>query len=668
MVSRILGIAAVLAVGLSASAGTDDPAGDLYNEAKQANDKLHSLPIAQRKMHHFQAAIDDFRKVEDNHPKSYVADDALYMIGQLYTELYDISRIRTHLDKGIAAYKSCTARFPKSNYADDCLLLQAKALARLGKHDAAVVALKSIMTDYASGDMAREAEQLLARQGIRVVPPGQPLVAVATTPIPAVLESPADRKKLSGGTAQAEVQAVTRVEVVSNDGYTRVGIFGGGPMAWTVNELPAVEGKDRRIYVDLKKAKIGEDLKKSTTLLDGMWNVKIEDGLLRGARVAQNDPETVRVVVDVVSIEEFKIIPLDNPFRILLQVSGKNPDGPDVVLVSPQVESPTPVPTGALLPAPGATPGLAIGLPTPSPTPDPVVVAKALGDSVAKTGVPLFEQLGGFKIQKIYVDAGHGGNDPGAHGSGGLQEKVVTLALAKKVQAELLALGYQAVLTRDSDTYVALDKRSGQANEGNGDLFVSIHCNSTETNKSVSAVETYYADSASDKAAAKLAERENETTEQKMSELEGILKGLARSVYTDLSARAATRVQKHLFEESEKANPETKDHGMKSALFVVLFTADMPAVLVETAFISNKKDEKRLKDDKHLAKLAKSIARGLDDFAKSVAPVQVIADEKETKVAPPEKADARDAESGPATPKGKSKSESGTVPKAAKQR
>jgi len=619
IVSRILGIAAVLAVGLSASGATADPAGDRYKEARESYDKLHAMPTPQRKMHHFQAAIDDFRKVEDQYPKSYVADDALFMIGQLYTELYDISRIRTHLDKAVSSYKGCAARFPKSNYADDCLVLQAKALLRVGKHDAAVVVLKSVITDYSSGDMVREAQGLLAREGIRVVQAVEPATTVAT-PVPSA--AGADRKRLSGGESHADAQALTRLEVVSTEGYTRVGIIGGGPMAWTVNELPAVEGKDRRIYVDLKKARIGEELKKSTTLIDGTWNVKIEDGLLRGARVAQNDPETVRVVVDVVSIEEFKVIPLDNPFRLLLQVSGERAGDAVAAASTPMLPEATPVPTGPLFPAPGATPGLAIALPTSTPDPATVAKAKALGESAEKTGVPLFEQLGGFKIERVYVDAGHGGHDPGARGQGGLLEKDVTLKIAKKVQQNLIALGYEAILTREDDSYIALEERSGRANEGKGDLLVSIHCNSTETNKSVSAVETYYADSASDRAAAKLAERENQTTEQKMSELDAILKGLARSIYTDYSARAASGIQKHIFAESEKANPETKDHGMKSALFVVLFTADMPAVLVETAFISNKKDEKRLKDDKHLAKLAKAIAEGVDDFAKSVGPVR----------------------------------------------
>lgn len=636
---RTLGIATLLAAGLSALAGTDDPAGDLYKEAKASYDKLHSLPKEKRFRHHFQEAIDDFHKVEDKYPKSYVADDALYMMGQLYGEMYEISRWMSDLDKAASAYKNCAARFPKSNYADDCLLLRAKTLLKLNKRDAAVAALKSVVSDYADGDMRREAEQMLAREGIKVA-------AAAPSPTPTVVPAP-QKKRTSGGEASTESQAVTSVKPWSNEQYTQIAIYGGGPMAWSINELPADKDKNRRIYVDLKKAHIGEELKAGKEQEGGSWSVKIDDGLLQGARVAQFNPDTVRVVLDVASIEDYTVIPMEDPFRLLVQVFGKKNS-----LVATAVAPATP--------APGATPGTVISLPMPTPGPisDASSIAKELAASEQKTGIPLFQQLG-VKVGRIYVDAGHGGHDPGARGPTGLLEKDVTLKIAKKVQAKLKDLGYDAVLTRKDDTYLALEERSGIANEGRGDLFVSIHCNSTDGNKSASGVETYFAKTASDEASARLAAIENATTTQKMSEMDQILESLLRGAFTPMSADLAGSVQAKLHSQVAKTNTSAKNYGVKSALFYVLLTAQMPAILVETSFISNAKDEKRLKDEKYLDGIAASIAEGVDGYLVSRIPSRSLIaepkDAKSEKTPPPEKAEATKDE--PAVePKGKTKS------------
>lgn len=641
---RILGFTALLAAGVSALAATDDPAGDLYKEAKASYEKLHSMPKEKRFRHHFQEAIDDFHKVEDRFPKSYVADDALYMMGRLYSEMYEISRWMSDLDKAAAAYKNCAARFPKSNYADDCLVLRAKTLLKLNKRDPAVAALKAVVSDYGDGDMRREAEQMLAREGIKVA-------AVAPSPTPTVVPAP-QKKKTSGGEASAESQAVTSVKPWSNEQYTQIAIYGGGPMAWSIKELPADKDKNRRIYVDLKKAHIGEEMKAGKEQEGGSFSVKIDDGLLQGARIAQFDPETVRVVLDVASIEDYTVIPMEDPFRLLVQVFGKRNAA---------------VAIAAATPAPGATPGTVISLPaTPLPiataTPgDPAQIARELQEAEKKGGIPLFQQLG-LKVGRIYVDAGHGGHDPGARGPSGLLEKDVALKLAKKVQLKLKDLGYDAILTRKDDTYLALEERSGIANEGRGDLFVSIHCNSTEGNTNASGVETYFAKTASDEAAKKLAAIENATTTQKMSEMDQILESLLRGAFTPMSADLASSVQSKLHKQVSKTNTSAKDYGVKSALFYVLLTAQMPAILVETSFISNAKDEKRLKDEKYLDGLAASIAEGVDSYLISRIPTRSLiaepADAKSEKTPAPEKAEAGKEETA-AEPKGKTKSGKG---------
>ena len=594
----------VLAMGTSIDAAAKDSAAELYDAARTSYAELQDKPKKYR--HHFQETIDRFRAVTEKHPTSRVADEAFYMMGKVYRELYEISRLRGDLEHSIEAYGDCAEKYPTSNYADDCLYLRAKAQLRIGKDAAAVDSLRKLVRDHPKGDMRRPAERLLAEKGVRVAAVTK---TPAPTPTPTVVPA-AKQKRTSGGRAAEESQQVTGVKHWSNDDYTQVAVYGGGPMAWSINELPPDGEKSRRIYLDLKKSHLGEGLK-STLDLDGTsYRVKIDDGLLTAARVAQFDPETVRVVLDVESIDDFTVIPLEDPFRVMIQVFGKKPPAATVAVA-----------------APGPTSGLVIGLPTPAPTatPDPAAIAKELREAERRTGISLSEQLG-LKVGRIYVDAGHGGHDPGARGPSGLREKDVTLRIAKKLEKKLDALGYDAILTRTDDTYLSLEERSGMANEGKGDLFVSIHCNSTEGNKSASGVETYFANTASDKASARLAAIENATTTQKMSELEQILEGLLRGAFTPMSADLAGSVQERLYREIHEVSPRSRNYGVKTALFYVLLTAQMPAILVETSFISNPKDEKRLKDDKYLDRVAVSIAQGVDAYleARSLSrPIEV---------------------------------------------
>lgn len=630
---RLLGISALL-VSMFATAparASADPGAALYKAAQDSYAKLRALPAEKRRFrHHWKDAISRFSAVAEKYPKSSRADDALYMVGKLYSELYEISVLGADADEAIAAFASCTSKYPQSNYADDCLVLRARLQMRRGKQKDAVAALRQVVTDYPKGDQVKEAQRLLAREGIKVTAVTTP----APTPTPAVVP-PANKKKTSGGQASAESQAVNLVKHWSNPNYTQVAIYGGGPMSWTVNELPPdpEKDRDRRIYVDLKKAHIAEALRGNTELTIG-------DGLLQRARFSQFDPETVRVVLDVASMDDYTVIPMEDPFRVLVQVFGNKPE---TVAVAPGTA------------APGPTPGLIITVPTPAAK-DPKEKAREIQDATQKSEIPLFQQLG-LKVGKIYVDAGHGGHDPGARGPTGLLEKEVTLKIAKRVAKNLEAAGYEAVLTREDDTYLTLEERSGKANEGKGDLFVSIHCNSTEGNRQVSGVETYFADTASDKAAERLAAIENATTTQKMSELEHILEGLLRGAFTPMSADLASSVQKELFATVHAVSKDTKDLKVKSALFYVLLTAQMPAILVETSFISNKADEKRLKDPKHLDRIAKSISDGIDQYLQSRYRMPIVSDPKKDAAQPrPEKAETGGDGGAESALKGKSKS------------
>jgi N-acetylmuramoyl-L-alanine amidase len=273
---------------------------------------------------------------------------------------------------------------------------------------------------------------------------------------------------------------------------------------------------------------------------------------------------------------------------------------------------------------PSAAPGIAAAEPAPAPEPAPEVTppaapAPSVRERMKSVGrqtggeVTLAEQLG-LKVRRVVIDAGHGGHDTGAVGPGGTAEKAVALAIALRLGQVLTDQGLEVVHTREDDHFVRLEDRARLANEARGDLFISIHCNSG-TQASWRGVETYSLNLTSDRYAIRLAARENTSSAKTMSDLQFILADLATRAHTDESARLAERVQKSLVARMSTKYPKTtRDLGHKEALFYVLLGAKMPAILVETAFLSNPDDEKRLASAAYQDDVARSIAAGVQDF------------------------------------------------------
>jgi N-acetylmuramoyl-L-alanine amidase len=226
--------------------------------------------------------------------------------------------------------------------------------------------------------------------------------------------------------------------------------------------------------------------------------------------------------------------------------------------------------------------------------------------------ITLAEQLG-LKVRRVVIDAGHGGHDTGAVGKGGTDEKDVALAIALRLGQVLTDQGLEVVHTREDDHFVRLEDRARLANEARGDLFISVHCNSG-SESSWKGVETYSLNLTSDRYAIRLAARENASSAKTMSDLQFLLADLATRAHTDESARLAERVQRSLVSRVASKYPKTRDLGHKEALFYVLLGAKMPAILVETAFLSNPDEEKRLATPGYQDEVARAIAAGVQDF------------------------------------------------------
>jgi N-acetylmuramoyl-L-alanine amidase len=224
----------------------------------------------------------------------------------------------------------------------------------------------------------------------------------------------------------------------------------------------------------------------------------------------------------------------------------------------------------------------------------------------------------------IAVDAGHGGVDPGASGKRGTREKAVVLEIAKALAARINAEpGMKAVLTRDGDYFISLKERTLRARRAKADLFVSIHADAI-ANPDVSGSSVYVLSDrgASSEAARWLAERENAADlkggiklDDKDAVLANVLLDLSQTASISASMMAAENILKSLDQIGEVRKPRVQQAG-----FVVLKSPDIPSMLVETAFISNREDERKLSSPAHRTKLANAIFAGIEQYFQGNAP------------------------------------------------
>ena len=224
----------------------------------------------------------------------------------------------------------------------------------------------------------------------------------------------------------------------------------------------------------------------------------------------------------------------------------------------------------------------------------------------------------------IAIDAGHGGEDPGAKGAKGTHEKNITFAIAKKL-VELInqQSGMKAVMTRKGDYYVGLRKRMTIARTAKADLFISIHADAFQDN-SVRGVSVYTLsrNGASSEAAHWLAEKENSadliggvSLNDKEDDLASVLLDLSQNATIEASSEAANKIL-----ESFADVAELHKNLVQKAEFIVLKSPDIPSILIETAFISNPLEEQNLLSDSYQNKIASAILKGIDNYFNNSRP------------------------------------------------
>jgi N-acetylmuramoyl-L-alanine amidase len=370
--------------------------------------------------------------------------------------------------------------------------------------------------------------------------------------------------------ATATLWTVRDIRYWSHPGYTRVVIDVDGEVQYRSGSLLNPD----RLYVDLISAQL-------TPHLQGR-SLDVSDHLLQGVRGAQNQPDVVRVVLDLKSLGDYQIYTMNDPYRLIIDLKE----------------------TGS---------GMAVQ-PAPHQQATMPNQSRARADSQAPQKRPT---VASPQRWHVVIDAGHGGKDPGAIGPSGLMEKDLVLDIAKRLR-HLIEKDphWRVTLTRDTDVFIPLQERTAIANANGADLFVSIHANAAER-PDARGIETYFLDFGSDEQSMRVAARENATTVSKVSDLQRILRDLQMTSKRNESSLLAGSVQQALVQ-APNGGKNGRDLGVKHAPFLVLMGAEMPSILVETGFVSNPGEERKLADPRYRAQAAQAIFEGIKEFLASV--------------------------------------------------
>ena len=366
---------------------------------------------------------------------------------------------------------------------------------------------------------------------------------------------------------------VSDIRAWTNEIYTRVAIDTGEEVSWQANTLRAdpARGLPPRIFIDIRGAGIQDEILRKP--------VEVRNGLLRQVRVGRFDRETVRVVIELERESTYRVFALPGPFRIIVDIDGEG-----------EIPVPPPPADSAVSAAPAAIPP-----PVESPR-----VAALQPATIRKHPV------------RVMIDPGHGGKDPGAIGPTGLKEKDVVLEIGRKIREKLSRSGeFDVRMTRDEDVFIPLEERTAMANKGRADIFVSLHINASR-NQRAEGFSTYVLSrGASNREDLELAARENGVPIRKFQGVKFIIDDMFTGARKNESLRLAKTVNDAVVRHVSTRYPGVHTLGLKQAPFYVLVGARMTAVLVEASFISNAREESRLRDPSCLDGIADGVVEAI---------------------------------------------------------
>ena len=532
-----------------------------------------------------------YRQLESNSPKAK-RSDTWDLVGSTFYRIYSQDpgwknaplclfvasrvyerkslRFKTQKDseKALEYAREFIKRYPKDSLVDDSWLRVGRILERRGEKKEAATAYQRIVYGMEDSDTHEIAKKKLA--------------ALTETKTSGKTE-PAARKKAPPKPHPKGYAVIKKIRHWSTDDYTRVVIETDKEVKYTSRMLrpdPKLKTPPR-LYVDLEK----------TVFSDAVSIEPITKGLLEKISFASNRPGVSRVVLYIKDLEGHKVFSLrkskQNPsFRLVMDIKGT-----------------------------GAQPEKIFAKDAPSYDKR----GPSLKSKVPEGEIASLKQALGLKVRTIVIDPGHGGHDPGAIGPSGLREKDVVLRIAKRLRERLIqegkSFGIENVyLTRSSDRFIPLEERTAIARKRKADIFISIHCNGARTKKA-HGIETYILGFTDDQTSLQLAARENATTTKGLHELGNTLKQYILSAKKEESQQVAGYVQKSIVQNISVKYKHVNNKGVKKAPFVVLIGADVPSLLVEASFITNPREEKRLKTQAYIERIVNGIILGIKKYS-----------------------------------------------------
>lgn len=622
--------AAQTATSKSTDAATK--ARELYMAGEKAYTGLLKDRNLRLKRHNWENCLNAFEQAYQADRKGPWAAASLYAKAMVYKDLYHYFGSSDYVMESKKALQLIVRDYPNSAYADKARQLDTQ-------NGFQSFAGPSLITGLPNPDSPLEPTTVATTTNTNTggntaqannTKPATTVQNVAANQILASSQTTGNKATLSTGqpvTVTPTVQSsgkvtVTEVRHWSNPQYTRVVIGLSGPTVYKYHLLLEDRAKKLppRLYVDVEKSELGSDVNRTQP---------INDDLLLSARAGQYTTEDVRVVLDLKSFGSYKIFPLNDPFRIVIDIwADKNGAEQTGYLTSNTTTTPSGANLGSTVPAGSSDGNSGVEVKTPQ-TYTPSNNVAATDNSNVTVIVPpkegaigttdLAKQLG-LGVKRIVVDPGHGGKDGGAPGAAkGVLEKIVVLQISLKLRDKIQKeLGCEVILTRSTDVYLSLEERMAIANSKNADLFISIHTNAAR-NKEAYGIETYFLNLATDEESIRVAAMENATSTRGISDLQNILNDLMQNSKINESSRLATLVQKSMVTELKKTYGNIiKDKGVKQAPFYVLLGATMPSILVETGFLSNPAECKRLTDSKYQDQICNAIVTGVKTYIREL--------------------------------------------------
>jgi N-acetylmuramoyl-L-alanine amidase len=500
---------------------------DKYEKAVASCDKLLAKARNRRYRSYWMRCITPLESLARENQGKPIAATIRLELAKRYQRMYHVSRVEKDLNQVLSAYRRLVEKYPDSQEAPEALFRWGKLLytTQKGKGEG-LGRFLLLFRQYPDSPWSTDAKIFLNQQGKEVNLPLSP-----------------ERSK--DGPAE-----VSQIRHWTNAGYTRVVVPLGREVSFSYRLLKSPS----RLYLDLKSARLDPKAERQ---------LPVSGGPLKKIRVAQHDKDTVRVVLDLVSLGTYQVFPLISPFRLVIDVTSEGARG------QPKAD---------------------------------------------KAGASLVQQLG-LRVKKVVIDPGHGGKDPGAI-MDGIQEKDVVLKAAKILRQALIdELGVQVLLTRETDVFVPLEERTAFANTQGADLFLSIHANASR-NLGMRGLETYFLNLTSDECAIEVAARENAASSKNIGDLQDVLKELFLNAKITESRRLASAVHRGLSYQLSRRYSKVYDLGIKQAPFFVLIGAQMPSILIEMAFLTNFQDRQLLSEQAFLRSLAQGVLEGIQGYLK----------------------------------------------------